>query len=186
MRRMFPSGVYYGWVMVGSAFSINAVAATLNPVVFAFFIGPMSEDLHVSKSALSWALTFRLVAAGVTGPNLGSLIDRFGARWLGAGCAVVAGSMLIAVSFVHTFWLVYLVFAVSGLAGLGGPAGQWRDRRVPRSLEGRNADRGHRRDGRHRATPRRFTRAEARGDRRRPDGAIAVCERQPCPLRLLH
>jgi sugar phosphate permease len=124
MRRLLPARIYYGWVMVASAFSINAVAATLNPVVFAFFIGPMSDDLGVSKSALSWALTFRLVAAGVTGPTLGSLIDRFGARWLGAGCAVVAGSMLIAVSFVHTLWLIYLVFAISGLAGLGGPAGQ--------------------------------------------------------------
>ena len=124
MRRLTPSGLYYGWVMVWSSFAINAVSTTLNPIVFSFFIGPMSDDLGVGKSALSWALTFRLVTAGITGPTLGALIDRHGARWIGAVAGIVAGSMLITLSLVHELWLIYLVFAISGLAGLGGPAGQ--------------------------------------------------------------
>ncbi|MEI6665516.1 MAG: MFS transporter, partial [Chloroflexota bacterium] len=115
---------YYGWVMVGTALAINSVSSTLNPVVFSFMIGPMSEELGVSKSALAWSLTFRLFAGGVAGPLLGVLLDRHGARWIGVISGTIVGATLIALAFVHHLWLVYLVFALSGLAGLGGPAGQ--------------------------------------------------------------
>jgi len=122
--RLLPAGFYYGWVMVGSALVINTVAATLNPIIFSFFIDPMSDDLGVGASALSWALTLRLITAGVTGPFFGALIDRHGARWLGAGCALLAGTMIILLAAAQELWMVYLVFAISGIAGFGGPSGQ--------------------------------------------------------------
>jgi MFS family permease len=100
------------------------MASTLNPVVFSFFIGPMSDELGVGTSALSWALTLRLATAGLAGPVAGMLIDRHGTRWLGAACGLLAGGMMIALSFADTLWLVYLLFAITGFAGFGGPAGQ--------------------------------------------------------------
>ncbi|MGE3857005.1 MAG: MFS transporter [Dehalococcoidia bacterium] len=124
MSRLSRIPFFYGWVMVGSALAINAVSSTLNPVVFSFMIGPMSEELGVSKSALAWSFTLRLFAGGIIGPFLGVLLDRHGARWIGAVSGTLVASMLIALAFVHDLWLVYLVFAISGLAGLGGPAGQ--------------------------------------------------------------
>lgn len=124
MPRLSRIPFYYGWVMVGAALAINAVSSTLNPVVFSFMIGPMSEELDVSKSALAWSFTLRLFAGGLIGPFLGVLLDRHGARWIGVVSGTLVASMLIALAFVHDLWLVYLVFAVSGLAGLGGPAGQ--------------------------------------------------------------
>ncbi len=123
MRRLFPR-VYYGWVMVGASFAINMSVAPLNAVVFSFLIGPMSGDLHVKKSALAWSLTLRLIAAGITGPALGVLLDRYGSRWLGAICGAIGGVSLIALGAVHSLWAVYALFAFSGLAGFGGPAGQ--------------------------------------------------------------
>ena len=110
--------------MVASALAINFITSTLNPVVFSFFIGPMSEELGVGTSTLSWSFTLRLIAAGVSGPALGILIDRHGARWVGALCGALAGATLIALSFAHQLWLVYLIFLISGFAGFGGPAGQ--------------------------------------------------------------
>ena len=110
--------------MVASALAINFVSSTLNPVVFSFFIGPMSEELGVDTSALSWSFTLRLIAAGLTGPVLGMMIDRHGGRWVGAICGALAGAMMITLSFAHELWLVYLIFLVSGFAGFGGPAGQ--------------------------------------------------------------
>jgi MFS family permease len=124
LSRLSRIPFYYGWVMVGSALAINAVSSTLNPVVFSFMIGPMSEELGVSKSALAWSFTLRLFAGGLVGPFIGVLLDRHGARWIGAMSGALVATMLIALAFVHDLWLVYLVFAISGLAGLGGPAGQ--------------------------------------------------------------
>lgn len=115
---------YYGWVMVGSALAINAVSSVMNPVVFSFMIGPMSDELGVPRSALAWSFTLRLFAGGLVGPFIGVLLDRHGARWIGVIGGSLVAAMLILLSFVHDLWLVYLVFAISGLAGLGGPAGQ--------------------------------------------------------------
>ncbi|MSP23177.1 MAG: MFS transporter [Dehalococcoidia bacterium] len=121
---ILPRRLFYGWVMVGGALVINLVSATLNPVIFSFFIGPMSEELGVSTSALSWSLTLRLATAGLAGPLLGVLLDRHGARWLGAACGLLAGGTMVALSFAHELWLVYALFALTGFAGFGGPAGQ--------------------------------------------------------------
>jgi len=123
VQRLFPR-MYYGWVMVGASFAINMSVSPLNAVVFSFLIGPMSADLHVQKSALAWSLTLRLIAAGITGPALGVLLDRYGSRWLGAICGAIGGVSLIALGAVHSLWAVYALFAFSGLAGFGGPAGQ--------------------------------------------------------------
>ena len=115
---------YYGWWIVVSALLINIASSTANPLVFSFFVGPMSDELGVGKSALALALTFRLVAAGAAAPLLGILLDRHGARWLGAICGLLAGCSMVATAFTHQLWLVYLLFAVGGIAGFGAPAGQ--------------------------------------------------------------
>lgn len=124
MPRLTRLPFYYGWVMVGTALAINAVSSAMNPVVFSFMIGPMSEDLGVSKSALAWSFTLRLFAGGLAGPVLGVLLDRHGARWIGVLSGIIVGSMLIALAYVSNIWLIYVIFAVSGIAGIGGPAGQ--------------------------------------------------------------
>jgi MFS family permease len=124
MPRLFPARLYYGWVMVGTALTINAAVSPLNAVVFSFLIAPIADDLGVAKSALAWSLTLRLFAAGLTGPWMGPRIDRYGARWLGAGCGFIGGTALLALSQAHSLWLVLALFTYSGLAGFGGPAGQ--------------------------------------------------------------
>ena len=123
MQRFFPR-VFYGWVMVGASLAINTAVSPLNAVVFSFLIGPISADLDVPKSALGWALTLRLIFAGLTGPLYGMLLDRHGARWLGAVCGAIGGISLVILGGLHSLWLVYAIFAFSGLAGFGGPAGQ--------------------------------------------------------------
>ena len=114
---------FYGWVMVAVALVVNIVASPLNPIIFSFFIGPMSEDMGWSRSALSWSLTIRLVAAGVTGPFIGLLVDRFGSRWLGVLAAIIAGGAVMALGAANDLWVIYILFAVSGAVGLGGGAG---------------------------------------------------------------
>jgi len=84
----------------------------------------MSDDLGVAESSVSWALTLRLLAAGFTGPILGGMIDRHGARWIGAVAGMVAGGSFIALAAAPSIWVVLVLFAISGLAGIGGPGGQ--------------------------------------------------------------
>ena len=118
-----PSRLYYGWVIVATGLAINMATSPLNPVVFSFFIAPMSEELGWSLGALSLAITFRLVVSGVTAPLIGMIIDRFGPRWLGLIAGLVAGGSLIGLFYTRQIWLLYLLFAVSGGVGLGGGPG---------------------------------------------------------------
>ena len=118
-----PFGLYYGWVITGTALIMNLASAAMNPVTYSFFLAPMGQEQGWSRSDMSWAITFRLVVAGLTGPLVGQAIDRYGARWIGAVAGLVAGASLVAISFVSRLWMLYLIYAISGLSGLGSPAG---------------------------------------------------------------
>lgn len=118
-----PFGMYYGWVIVASAVAMNLASASMNPVTYSFFLGPMGQELGWTRSELSFAITFRLVAAGVTAPVLGQMIDRIGSRWMGAFAGIIAGASLIAISYTDKLWMLYLIFTLSGAAGFGGPGG---------------------------------------------------------------
>ena len=127
MRRVSSVGrprMFYGWVIVAVALLMNIGSSPASAVTFGFFIRPMSEDLGWSTGALTLGLTFRLVVAGVSSPLLGVLLDRFGARVLGALLAGLAGIAVMALGLVHELWLFFLLFAISGLSGFGGPSGQ--------------------------------------------------------------
>ena len=129
MRRLpsvafpVPDRLYYGWIVVTGSVLINFVAGAMTPIVFSFMLGPMSQDLQVSKSEFSWAFTLRVVAGGIAAPFIGILIDRHGARWMGVVSAVVVGVSLVALSASHHLWMIYLLFFVSGSMGMSGPGG---------------------------------------------------------------
>ncbi len=114
-----PRGIFYGWVIVAVSFWGNWITAPLNPVVFSIFIVSIREDLGVSLGTLAWCITARQVSAGISAPFLGRLVDRHGARWLGVGCAVLAGSCLVALTFVHRIEVMYALFFISGFSGFG-------------------------------------------------------------------
>ena len=118
-----PSRLYYGWVIVAAGLAINMATTPLNPVVFSFFIAPMSEDMGWSLGALSLAITFRMAVSGATAPLIGLIIDKFGPRWLGLLAGLVAGGSLIGLFYAEQLWLIYLLFAISGGVGLGGGPG---------------------------------------------------------------
>lgn len=118
-----PPRLYYGWVIVATCLVINIATAPLNPVVFSFFIAPISKEMGWSLGAISLALTFRLLVSGLTAPLIGLIIDRFGPRWLGLLAGLAAGASLIGLFYIQQLWLLYVLFAISGAVGLGGGPG---------------------------------------------------------------
>lgn len=109
--------LYYGWVIVAITWLANFTTVSTNPLVFAFFLDPMSADLHVSRSTLVWGITFRSVAGGLFAPYLGRIVDRYGARWPGAISGAVVGLALLGFATISNIWILYVLFFVSGLTG---------------------------------------------------------------------
>jgi MFS family permease len=108
---------YYGWVIVACAWLANFTTTSANPLVFSFFLFPMSESLGLKPSDLVWGITIRSVAGGLFAPYFGQIIDRHGSRWPGALSGIVVGATLIGFSSITNIWVLYALFFVSGLTG---------------------------------------------------------------------
>ena len=118
-----PRGIYYGWAIVGVSLVTNVAATPLNPLIFSFFIGPISEDTGWARSAIALAFSVRLFAASITTPLLGALLDRHGARWIATGAGVAVLFALGALALVPELPVLYVAFAIVGAVGLGAPGG---------------------------------------------------------------
>lgn len=80
----------------------------------------MEEATGFSNAALSFSAAIGLVMYGLGGPFAGSLIGRFGVRWITAVSVVLTSASVLIASQVSSLLLLYLFFGfVSGLgAGL--------------------------------------------------------------------
>lgn len=110
---------FYGWVIVGCSWLANFSTVSMNPLVFAFFLDPMTQDLGVGRSTLVWGITIRLISGGFFAPYLGRLVDRYGARWLGVASGVLVAAVLFGFATATNIWVYYALFFVSGLTGFG-------------------------------------------------------------------
>ncbi len=116
-QRVIPTRFYYGWVIVGCVWLANFVTVSMNPLVFSFFLEPMTADLHVSRSTLVWGIAIRMISGGLFAPYLGRLVDQHGTRWPGAVAGLVVGATLCGFAFASNIWVLYGLFFVSGLTG---------------------------------------------------------------------
>ena len=115
------SRVFYDWYVVGALFDTNFAVHATGMFSFGVFLKPISDDLEVSRGAISWALTVRLLASGVTSLLIGRLLDRHGARLLIPAAASLAGVALLTLGLVEHFWQFFLLFTVVGLSGVTAP-----------------------------------------------------------------
>ncbi len=125
MRRRLANRVpfYYGWIIVVGAFLGTFIGGGLQSFTFSVFLQPMSDDLGWSRTALTGALTFRLITAASLAPVFGPMVDRYGPRFLMVAAAVIGGVAALLLSRVTQIWQFYAIFAfigMSGGAGLGG------------------------------------------------------------------
>ena len=116
--------IFYGWIIVATAFLCWFTADAFGWYTFGVFIGPITQDLGWSTTALTGALTLRMVMAGVIGPIIGPLADtRHGARILMSCGVVVAGSIPILVSRISELWQFYFLYSIVGAVGMVGFGG---------------------------------------------------------------
>jgi MFS family permease len=113
--------VYYGWVIVAVMSIAGATIIGLGTVNFGLFIKPMSEELGISRASFGAAQSLRQLAAAVSSPFVGILLDRYGARWMLAGAALTTGACLIGLSQVSGAGQMMGLFVVIGLAGYAWP-----------------------------------------------------------------
>ena len=109
----------YSWLILAAGFSILFFSGG-SRFAFGLMLKPMSEDLEVSRSTLSLAVTMFMVISALAMPFVGRLVDRWSLRGtIAIGAAIGAGGLIL-MGQVHYSWQVFLVYGVVYALGNSG------------------------------------------------------------------
>ena len=96
--------LFYGWYIVGVGFLANVASAFSLASTLSVFMKPLTADLGVSRGVFSLLRSGEGLIAAFLAPVIGTLMDRYGGRWLMVFGAVIAGAGYIALGYVDSFW----------------------------------------------------------------------------------
>ena len=114
MRR-----INYAWVILATGFTVLFFSSG-SRFAFGLLLKPMSEDLELSRSALSLAATCFMIVGAVTMPFVGRLVDGFSVRAVIAIAVVIASAGIGLMGLAQTQWQVILLYGIIFAIGNGG------------------------------------------------------------------
>jgi MFS family permease len=91
---------FYGWYIVGVGFLSNVASSFALASTMSIFLKPLTSDLGVSRGVFSLLRSGEGIIAACIAPLIGTLVDRYGGRWL-----MVIGTAIVAVGY---FLLTYV------------------------------------------------------------------------------
>ena len=109
----------YSWHILAAGFAILFFSGG-SRFAFGLMLKPMSEDLDVSRSTLSLAVTMFMVVSAVAMPFVGRLVDRWSLRGTIAIGAGIGAAGLALMGQVQSSWQVFLVYGVVYALGNSG------------------------------------------------------------------
>ena len=83
---------------------------------FAVFIKPLTAEFGWSKAEITGAFTVSLLVVGLLSVSAGTILDRFGGRWLMTGASVLGAVILLGAAYIETLTAYYVVWIGLGLA----------------------------------------------------------------------
>lgn len=101
--------VFYGWYIVAVGFVANVASAFSLASTLSVFLKPLTAELGVSRGVFSLLRSGEGIVAASMAPLIGSLVDRYGGRWMMALGAIAVGIGYVALSYVGSFWEFLLV-----------------------------------------------------------------------------
>ena len=87
---------------------------------FGVFVAPMQESLATGNTSFGLGLTLRLVGFAASGPIIGRLLDRYGARGPLSITIVIFGVSVAALGVVQTAWQMNALMLFMGFLGFWG------------------------------------------------------------------
>ncbi len=87
--------IYYGWVIVIVGFLAHIASAFSISSMLSAFLKPLSADLGISRGAVSLIRSGEILIGAAAAPVIGTLMDRYGGRWLMAAGGLVSGAGFI-------------------------------------------------------------------------------------------
>jgi MFS family permease len=118
MKRAAPR-VHFAWVVLGGT-AIALLAASGIRSAFGVFIKPMETEFGWDRTALSLVASLSFLFNGLSGPFVGRLADRWGARTVIAFSGVLLGVGVLSSALIVSLWQLYATVGVIVAVGAGG------------------------------------------------------------------
>ncbi len=103
MKSSARPTLFYGWYIVATAFLANIACAFYLSSTLGVLMKSITADLGVSRGTFSIMRSLELVAYAGVAPWVGSLLDRYGARWLMAVGAVISVAGFVLLGYAQSF-----------------------------------------------------------------------------------
>ena len=113
--------IYPGWWVLAACCFLAFVPGAILSYGFTVFFIPIRNDLMISSTKTSLIFALSRGEAGVGGPLVGWLVDRFDSRPIVMIGGLMAGVGLIILSGVDDYWVFMLVYV--GLVSVGNNSG---------------------------------------------------------------
>lgn len=100
--------IHYGFVIIACCCLIMGVNIGLSFSCAGLFYQPVSDTLGVNVGLFGLYMSVMYIAATLTLPLAGKLLERYSARWLFAGSSALMGLVFLAFSIINAVWQFYL------------------------------------------------------------------------------
>ncbi len=110
---------HFGWMIVGISFIILALAYGAAWYSFSVFFVALIKEFGWNRSIAAGAFSLFIILHGVSGPFVGSMVDRFGPRRVFLLGSFVLGAGLALCSFTRVWWEFYIFFGIVTAVGVG-------------------------------------------------------------------
>lgn len=117
--------IYYGWYIVFGLGAVGMVSTGMGGNNLGLFVPPMTRELGISQVYFGWAYSARLIGFCTTSWFIGILLDRYGARIPMAITGVMAGLVMVGLSYLQAGagWQLVALFFIMGIIGMEGGGG---------------------------------------------------------------
>ncbi|HWH76328.1 MAG TPA: MFS transporter, partial [Candidatus Binatus sp.] len=91
---MKSPAIFYGWYIVAVGFLANVASSFALASTMSIFLKPLTADLGISRGVFSLLRSGEGIIAASIAPLVGTLVDRYGGRWL-----MVIGTTIVAIGY---------------------------------------------------------------------------------------
>ena len=103
-RATNESKFFYGWIIVAVGFLAHIASAFSISSTLSVFLKPLSQDLGLSRGAFSLIRSGEILIGAAAAPMVGTLLDRYGGRWLIAAGGLISGLGFLLLGQARDFW----------------------------------------------------------------------------------
>ena len=111
--------IFYGWWVIGALVLCITISSGTGFYCFGVFMDPIMEDFGWTKAQVTWIITIYWIVSAFSSPMLGMLVDRYGAKKVMLGAAVLNGASLLVLGAVNNLWQFYVAYGFKAIAHAG-------------------------------------------------------------------